>query len=267
MPETHHPAIRTDVPHSARVWNYWMGGKDNYEIDRMVGDASLAIDPDITTMAVESRRFLTRAVRLLAGELGITQFLDIGTGLPSMNNTHEVAQSLAPAARVLYVDNDPLVLAHVRAQTTGAQGVTACLEADFHSPDRILAEAHAVLDLTRPVAALFMGVLGHADSTAELLRIVRETMAALPSGSYLVYWDGTVDSDAYVKLCLEYAKSGGLPYRPRPKEELRAVFDGLELLEPGFVPLPRWRPVVSSTSETTAPVSDISAYGGVARKP
>ncbi|MDE1675582.1 SAM-dependent methyltransferase, partial [Nocardia gipuzkoensis] len=135
------------IPHSARIWNYWMGGKDYYEIDRIAGDAGIEVDPDITTMAVQSRQFLIRAVRYLAGEVGIRQFLDIGTGLPTMQNTHEVAQSVTPDARIVYVDNDPLVLTHARALLTSTtpEGVTTYVDADYHDPERIIADAKNVL--------------------------------------------------------------------------------------------------------------------------
>ncbi|WP_227982689.1 SAM-dependent methyltransferase [Nocardia spumae] len=257
--------IRTDIPHSARIWNFWMGGKDNYEVDRVVGEASLQIDPDISTMAVQSRQFLIRAVSYLAEEAGIRQFLDIGTGLPTMQNTHEVAQSIAPEAKVVYVDHDPLVLAHARAllTSTTAEGVTTYVNADFHEPEKIVAEARTILNLDEPVAVMFMGVLGHARSYEDLLRIVRTVLAAVPSGSYLVLWDGTDDSPAYVELCAEYAKSGGTPYYPRTRDEIAAAFDGLDLIDPGYTCITRWLPGSSEVGCTP----EIAAFGGVARKP
>ncbi|NKY89298.1 SAM-dependent methyltransferase [Nocardia veterana] len=257
--------IRTDIPHSARIWNFWMGGKDNYEVDRVVGEASLQIDPDISTMAVQSRQFLIRAVRHLAREAGIRQFLDIGTGLPTMQNTHEVAQEVAPDAKVVYVDHDPLVLAHARALLTSTtpEGVTTYINADFHEPEKIIEEARTILDFEQPVAVMFMGVLGHARSYEDMLRIVRTVLAAVPSGSYLVLWDGTDDSQAYVDLCAEYAKTGGTPYYPRTRDEIAAVFDGLELVEPGYTRITEWRP--GSTELGRA--AEIAAFGGVARKP
>ncbi len=257
--------IRTDIPHSARIWNFWMGGKDNYEVDRTVGKASLQIDPDIATMAVQSRQFLIRAVRHLTEEAGIRQFLDIGTGLPTMQNTHEVVQGIAPEAKIVYVDHDPLVLAHARAllTSTSAEGVTTFVNADFHEPEKIIAEAHAVLNLNLPVAVMFMGVLGHAHSYEDVLRIVRAVMAAVPAGSYLVMWDGTDDSPAYVDLCAEYEKSGGTPYSPRTRKQIADVFGGLELIDPGFTCITGWRPDSSEVGRSV----DIAAFGGVARKP
>ncbi|MFE3192607.1 SAM-dependent methyltransferase [Nocardia sp. NPDC059240] len=256
--------IRTDIPHSARIWNYWMGGKDNYQIDEAVGEASLKIDPDIATMAVQSREFLIRTVRYLAGEVGIRQFLDIGTGLPTMQNTHEVAQSVLPEARIVYVDNDPLVLTHARALLTNASedGVTTYLDCDLHHPEQIVAGARPILDFDRPIAVMFMGVLGHARSYDDMLRIVRTVMDAVPAGSYLVLWDGTVDSRPYVELCEEYAKSGGVPYVPRTRTEIRAAFDGLSFEEPGFVRITEWRPKPARVSTP----AQIAAFGGVARK-
>jgi hypothetical protein len=263
MSEEHRPAIRTDIPHSARIWNYWMGGTDYYEVDRIAGDAGIAVDPEITTMAVQSRQFLIRTVRFLAAEKGIRQFLDIGTGLPTMQNTHEVAQRVAPESKIVYVDNDPLVLAHARAllaDTTDA-GVTVYLDSDYHRPELIVSDARHVLDFTEPVAVMFMGVLGHAESSAEMRRIVHTVLEATPSGSYLVLWDGTDDSAAYVTLCRNYTDTGGVPYTPRPHSEIRAVFDGLTLVEPGVVPIDRWRPDTPGGESRPA----ISAYGGVGR--
>ncbi|ADD43033.1 SAM-dependent methyltransferase [Stackebrandtia nassauensis] len=259
------PNIRTDIPHSARIWNYWMGGKDNYKIDRTVGDMSLRIDPGIATMATESRRFLMRTVSYVTSTGRMRQFLDIGTGLPTMQNTHEVAQKRAPESKVVYVDNDPAVLAHARAllTSTSDEGVTDYIDRDFHDPDQIIAEARNILNFKKPIAVMFMGVLGHAESVKEQQRIVSTVMDAVPSGSYLIYWDGTTDSDAYVKLCEEYAKTGGAPYIPRSRDEIRAVFDGLEMVDPGFVSITEWH-----TNEADIEDSEpISAYGGVARKP
>jgi len=256
--------IRSDIPHSARIWNYWMGGKDNYEVDRTVGEACLEIDPDISTMAVQSRQFLIRAVRYLAHEAGSRQFLDIGTGLPTMQNTHEVAQGAAPDSKIVYVDNDPLVLAHARALlvNTTDEGVTSYINSDFHDPEQIIADARNVLNFTRPITVMFMGVLGHASTHDDMLRIVRTVMDAVPSGSHLVLWDGTTDSQEYVTLCEEYAKTGGAPYYPRPQDQVRAAFDGFELVDPGFVPIAEWRPQTSELGERPK----IAAYGGVARK-
>jgi hypothetical protein len=269
-------AVPAEVPHSARIWNYWMGGKDNFEIDRIVGDKSLDIDPDIATMAVESRRFLIRTVRYVASSCGVRQFLDVGTGLPTMQNTHEVAQTVAPNSKVVYVDNDPLVLAHARAllKNTTDEGVTGYIDSDFHKPEQIVADARYMLNFARPIAVMFMGVLGHAHSYDDMRRIVSVVMDAVPSDSYLIFWDGTTDSRAYVTLCQEYAKTGGAPYAPRPSEQLRSVFDDFELVDPpGFVPITDWRvnddevdfdTTVADNADESRP---ISAYGGVARKP
>lgn len=265
MPEEHSPLIRTDIPHSARIWNYWMGGKDYYEIDRIAGDAGVEVDPDITTMAVQSRQFLIRAVRYLGTQHGIRQFLDIGTGLPTMQNTHEVAQSVAPESKIVYVDNDPLVLTHARALLTSTtpEGVTTYIDADFQYPEQIIADAQNVLNFNEPVAVMFMGVLGHAKSYEDLIRIVHTVMGAVPSGSYLVLWDGTDDSQAYVTLCENYTGTGGAPYTPRPQAEIQSVFDGLEMVEPGFVSITQWQAGVTEVGATRP----ISAYGAVARKP
>jgi hypothetical protein len=176
--------INTAVPQSARIWNYWLGGKDNYPVDRAAGDQYREAFPEIVDVARASRQFLTRAVRYLAGEAGIRQFLDVGTGLPTADNTHEVAQRVAPQSRVVYVDNDPLVLAHARALLTSTpQGATSYIDADLHEPDKILQGAAETLDFTRPVALMLMGILGHVTDYDEARSIVRRLLDALPSGS------------------------------------------------------------------------------------
>src|SRR5882724_10813124 len=156
------PEIDTTVSHSARIWDYWLGGKDNYPIDREVGDRIADMLPDIVTHARADRMFLGRAVRYLAGEAGIRQFLDIGTGLPTVDNTHEVAQRVAPESRIVYVDNDPLVLSYARALLTSTpEGTTRYIDADLHDPDKILAGAAGTLDFSQPVAVIMLGILGH----------------------------------------------------------------------------------------------------------
>jgi len=257
--------INCNVPHSARIWNYWMGGKDNYPVDRDAGDAFIEVFPGIVTVATQSRQFLIRTVRFLAGAAGIRQFLDIGTGLPTMQNTHEVAQQIAPESRIVYVDNDPLVLAHARALlvNTTPEGVTTYVDADFHDPDPILADARNVLNFTQPVSVMFMGVLGHVAEFDEMRSIVARVMAAVPSGSYLTLWDSTDTSAATREAHEKYAETGAVPYLLRSPEQIGQCFDGLEMVEPGLVPITRWRP---DTTEVGT-VEPIDAYGAVARKP
>ncbi|MGH3585523.1 MAG: SAM-dependent methyltransferase [Pseudonocardia sp.] len=255
--------FETDTPHAARIWNYWMGGKDNYAADRAAGDAVATVYPQIATMAVESRRFLIRVVRHLAGAAGIRQFLDIGTGLPIMQNTHEVAQRVAPDARIVYVDNDPMVLAHARAllvNTTPA-GVTTYVPADYHEPQRIVAEAATVLDLNAPVAVLFMGVLGYEPDLAVVRSIISTIMDAVPSGSHLALWDGTATGSAVVEGGQKLIESGGEPYVLRSPEQLAECFTGLRMVEPGLCPVTSWRPEPGSAAVS------VDAYGGVALKP
>ena len=254
------------VPHSARIWNYWMGGKDNYEVDRAAGDAGVKVYSDIVTMAVQSRQFLIRAVRYLASEAGIRQFLDIGTGLPTMQNTHEVAQQVAPESKIVYVDNDPLVLVHARAllRNTTPEGVTAYLDANFNDPDMILADARNVLNFNQPIGVMFMGVLGHVAKHDHARSIVGRVMGAVPSGSYLVLWDGNDTNQAYVDLCEAYTKTGGVPYIPRSNEQIGQCFEGLEMVDPGLVSISQWR---APTTEIGTDEPLDSAYGAVARKP
>ena len=172
--------LQPDIPHAARIWNYWMGGTDNFPADRAAGDAVAEVYPEIVLMARQSRRFLVRVVRFLAAEAGLRQFLDIGTGLPTMQNTHEVAQAVAPGSRVVYVDNDPLVLAHARALMAEGPGLAVHVDADYHDPELILAEAARTLDLTEPVGVMFMGVLGYEPDLGVVASIVDRVMAAVP---------------------------------------------------------------------------------------
>jgi SAM-dependent methyltransferase len=262
--------IDTSVPHSARIWNYWLGGKDNYAVDRAAGDAWMELHPQITVIAREARAFLQRVVRFLAGDVGIRQFLDIGTGLPTADNTHEVAQRIAPDARVVYVDNDPLVLAHARALLVGTpEGLTRYLHADVHDAAGLIQGAAEILDFTEPVAVFFMGVLGHIPDLDEARTIVQEVVARVPSGSYLAIYDGT-PSEGSGKAQEEYAKSGAVPYQNREPEDIASFFDGLEWVEPGLVSVPLWRPDQPTDGVTlinsTRPMP-IDEYGGVARKP
>ncbi|MER5901844.1 SAM-dependent methyltransferase [Streptomyces mirabilis] len=254
--------IDTTVPHSARIWNYWMGGKDNYEVDRIAGDAYREVAPNIETMARASREYLIRTVTFVAGELGIRQFLDIGTGLPSYDNTHQVAQRVAPESRIVYVDNDPLVLRHAQALLTSTpEGVTNYIDADLHEPEKIVEAASRILDFDRPVALMLMGILGHIQDYEEARSIVRTLQAALPSGSYFVHYDST-DTDAALKQAQQgYDDTGAVPYVLRSPDQITAYYEGLELIEPGIVSCPLWRPEPGTAPEPT------DVHGGVARKP
>jgi hypothetical protein len=258
------PSLDTSVPHSARVWNYWLGGKDNYQVDRDAGDDFAAKCPEIFSLAKLSRQFLVRAVRHLVTEAGIRQFLDIGTGLPTMDNTHQVAQRAAPDCRIVYVDNDPLVLAHARALlvNTTPEGVTAYVAADLHEPEQIVADAKNILNFNEPIGVLFMGVLGHVADYDESRSIVDRVMAAAPSGSHLTLWDGTDTSEALVTANADYAKTGGVPYIPRGPEQIAGYFDGMEIVDPGVVQVSQWR----RDADVDVP-EPVAGYGAVARKP
>jgi len=259
--------IDTSVPHSARIWNYWLGGKDNYAVDREAGERYREQAPGVVDMARASRVFLTRAVRYLAAEEGIRQFLDVGTGLPTMDNTHQVAQRVAPESKVVYIDNDPLVLVHARALLTSGNdhGATTYIDADLHDPDTILAEAGTMLDFGRPVALMLMGILGHLPDWDEAKRIVRRLLDALPSGSFLVHYDGTyeVQGEALQQAQEEYDDTGADSYTLREPARLAELYEGLELVEPGQVSCLKWRP--EPTDLGTPP--DVDVYGAVARKP
>ncbi len=254
----------TTVPQSARIWNYWLGGKDNFAVDREAGDQYCQVFPGIIDIARESRAFLVRAVTYLAGEAGIRQFLDVGTGLPTSDNTHEVAQRVAPESHIVYVDNDPLVLAHARALlTTTPEGVTHYIDADLRDPEKILEGASQVLDFNKPVALMLMGILGHVGDDEEARSIIRRLLAGLPSGSYLALNDGTnVISKDFAEAQEGYNSSGAVPYHLRSPDQIASFFDGLELVEPGVVSCPRWRP----DPDKPVPV-DVDEFCAVGRKP
>jgi hypothetical protein len=257
-------AIDTTVPHSARIWNYWLGGKDNYAVDRAAGDEYTKVFPGIVDVARASRSFLTRTIRYLAGEAGIRQFLDVGTGLPTVDNTHQVAQQVAPESRIVYVDNDPLVLAHARALLTSTpEGATAYIDADLRDAGKIVEQAGKTLDFTKPIALILSGIMGHVSDTDEARSIVRHLMDGLPSGSYLSLNDGTsVIAQEMAEAQQGYNETGAIPYTLRTPDEIASFFDGLELVEPGVVSCPRWRPDPSSGE-----AADVDAFGGVGRKP
>jgi hypothetical protein len=256
--------IDTSVPHSARIWNYWLGGKDNFPIDQEAGDHYLQTFPGIVDIARLSRLFLSRAVHFLAGEEGIRQFLDIGTGLPTVDNTHEVAQRIAPEARIVYVDNDPLVLAHAHGLLTSTpEGATAYLDADLHDPKTILEQAAQTLDFTQPVALMLMEILGHITDDDQVRDIVSRLVAGLPPGSHLVIADGTnAIPEELDEAQNDYDEGGSVPYRLRGPDQIVRFFDGLELLDPGLVLCSQWRPEV--TPITAGP--DVQPLGGIGRK-
>ncbi|GGW54308.1 SAM-dependent methyltransferase [Streptomyces xantholiticus] len=257
--------IDTTRPHTARIWNYWTGGKDNYPVDQEAGDQIRELHPGIGDYALADRRFLGRAVRHLATEAGIRQFLDIGTGLPSADNTHEVAQRIRPDARIVYVDNDPLVLVHARALLTGTtEGRTDYLDADLRDTDGILAQAAKTLDFAEPVALMLLGVVIFIEDDEESYAVVRRLMDALPSGSHLAL-SHTITSPSMpdVDEAVAFWNEHGTPrLTQRTPEQVARYFDGLELLEPGVVSCNRWRP---DEQDLTAP-ADVAMYGGVARK-
>jgi hypothetical protein len=256
--------IRTDVPGAARIWNYWLGGKDNYEVDRKVGDDFVAIFPPIVDIARSSRAFLRRAVSHLAGEAGVRQFLDIGTGLPTVDNTHEVAQRVAPESRVVYVDNDPVVLAHARVLLQGTpEGRTTYIDADLYDTDKILDLAAQSLDLGQPVGLMLMNILGHVPDHDRARAVVSSLTGALAPGSYLVVADGITDGGPFDAAIDMWNQAGSLPYTLRTPEQVAAYFDGLELIEPGVVSCPLWRP---DDAEIGA-IEPVAEYGAVGRKP
>ncbi len=254
--------IDTTVPHSARIWNYWLGGKDNYAVDRTAGRAYVKTFPGITDIARAQRAFLARSITFLAREAGIRQFLDIGTGLPTADNTHQIAQRAVPEARIVYVDNDPLVLAHARALLTSTEeGATDYIHADLRERDKILAAAARTLDLTKPIALILHGIMAHVPDLGEARAIVRGLMDALPSGSYLDLADGASHAAAAFNRAQDkYNQSGAVPYVLRTPEEIASFFEDLELIEPGVVSCPLWRP------DPGAEPAELDVFGGVGRK-
>jgi hypothetical protein len=257
-------SLDTSVPHIARVYDYWLGGKDNFAADRVVAEQVIATLPDIRLSVRAQRAFLGRAVHYLAAEAGIRQFLDIGTGLPSASNTHEVAQRAAPESRVVYVDNDPIVLLHARSLLTSlSAGATAYVDADLRDTGTILARAQAVLDFGRPVAVMLLGVLhciADADAPAALVARLMEAMAP---GSYLVMSHPASDvATAQMATSMRaYNNQAAVPLTARSHAEVTAFFAGLDLIEPGVVQVHRWR------AGTGGPGRDLPNYGAVARKP
>jgi SAM-dependent methyltransferase len=251
------------VAHPARVYDYWLGGKDNFAADRAAAEEVLKAKPEIRDNVRANRGFLARAVRFLAGEAGIGQFLDIGTGIPAASNTHEVAQAVRPGARVLYVDNDPIVLAHARALLTSASGPTAFIDTDLRDTGAIIAAAAATLDFRQPVAVMLIAVLHLIPDEDDPWGIVAAFVDAVPSGSYLVLSHPARDvaSEKSAQAAQRYNEHVTAPMRRRTRDEVARFFGGLDLLEPGIVQMHQWRPTGQE------PAAPSSGYAAVARKP
>jgi hypothetical protein len=254
-------AIDKSVPHNARVWDYWLGGKDNFEVDRRMGDSIREMFPVISEVAGHSRRFLRRAVRYLAEDAGVRQFLDVGTGLPTANNTHEVAQSIAPESRIVYVDNDPLVLVHARALLTSSpQGATDYVDADLRDVEAVLAGARRTLDFGQPVAVMLLGILNFVLDDEEAGRIVATLVEAAPAGSYFAITHPTVELGGEMNVpAMEFYNKRARPrIRARDRAQIATFVDGLDLVEPGLVSAPLWHP--------DGPAAEVPLWAVVARK-
>jgi SAM-dependent methyltransferase len=253
------------VAHPARVYDYWLGGKDHFEPDRIAAEEVIAVRPTIIRDIRANREFLGRAVRFLAGEAGVRQFLDIGTGIPSANNTHEVAQSVAPDSRIVYVDNDPIVLAHARALLTSTpQGACAYLDADLKDTGKILEAAAQTLDFSQPVAVLFIGVLHLVSEADDPHRILGEMLDATVPGSFLALTQPAKDinADQVAEGARRLNERVKVPQTRRTYAETLSFFDGMEVIPPGLVQCHRWHPVPGAVGLD----ENVSAYGGMARK-
>jgi S-adenosyl methyltransferase len=264
-PEQGLPRIDTSVAHPARVYDYWLGGTTNFPADREAGERVLAATPGLRERVRANRAFLARAVRYLAAEAGIRQFLDIGTGIPAADNTHEVAQAVAPDARVVYADNDPIVLAHAAALLTGSeQGATQYIDGDLRQPGTILEAAAATLDFSRPVALLLVGMLHLIQDDEDPYGLVAGLTEALPPGSYLVISHPALDiHPGQAEAQRRYNERVATPQTLRTRDEVSRFFAGLELVPPGLSYVHEWRP----DPDAAAPAGGVSAYGGVARRP
>jgi S-adenosyl methyltransferase len=261
------PEINTGVAHPARVYDYMLGGKDNFAADRALADAVTAAMPSAPAMARANRAFLGRAVRYLATEAGVRQFLDIGTGIPAAGNTHEVAQAAAPDSRILYVDNDPIVLAHARAlMTSDPAGATAFIQADLREPDKILADPalRRTLDLNEPVALMLIAILMYIKDEEDPRGIVSKLLDVLPSGSYLTLTHPSSDFNPEEGAsAVAASQRAGISFTPRGQAEVAAFFAGLDLVDPRVVPVLAWRP------DDGAPADPRAAYyyAAMGRKP
>ncbi len=259
------PRLDTSVASIARIYDYWLGGKDNFTVDREAAEAMIRQYPDIVTGVRKNRAFLGRAVHYLAAEAGIRQFLDIGTGLPSSNNTHEVAQRAAPESRIVYVDNDPIVLNHAQALLTSTpEGACAYIDADLRDAGKIVQDAAATLDFTQPVAVCLIMILQFVPDQDDPGQIVRALMDAVPPGSYLTIAHPASDVDMGLGPAFRQlnTRMGPTQVVARSHEQISRFFDGLDLVDPGLVQLHRWRP--GPGADTARP---LAAYGAVARKP
>jgi SAM-dependent methyltransferase len=259
------PGFDISVAHPARVYDYWLGGKDHFEPDRIAAEEVIAVRPSIVRDIRANRAFLSRAVRFLSGEAGIRQFLDVGTGLPTSPNVHEVAQSVAPESRIVYVDNDPIVLAHARALLTSTpEGACAYLDADLKDTGKILQEAARTLDFAKPVAVLFIGVLHLISDEQDPQRIMTEMLDATVPGSYLALTQPArdVNADQVAEGARRYNERVKVPQTRRTYAETLRFFDGMEVVPPGLVQCHRWRPEPGAVGLD----ENVSAYGGVAHK-
>jgi hypothetical protein len=257
--------IDISVAHPARVYDYWLDGKTNFAADRKAAEEVMAVQPGIRAGVRANRAFLGRSVRFLAADAGIRQFLDIGTGIPTDSNTHEVAQAVAPECRVVYADNDPIVLAHARALLTSTSGPTAYIDADLRDTDTILETAKNTLGFGQPVAVILLLIMQFIPDSDDPYALVSRLLSAAAPGSYLVLSQPASDMDASAgaKAVRRYNETVATPQTHRSRAEILRFFDGLDLLEPGLVPLNRWRP----EGGTPDAGPDIPAYCGIGRKP
>ena len=259
------PDFDTSVPHIARVYDYWLGGTDNFAADRLMGERTLQAYPNLVYSVRANRAFLARAVRFLAGEAGIRQFLDIGTGIPTANNTHEAAQRVAPSSRIVYVDHDPVVLSHAQALLASTpEGACTYIDADLRDPETILAAAADTLDFSQPVAVMLIAVMHFIGDDAEASAIMRRLMAACVPGSYVALSHAASDIDAaqMAEMVRRLNESTAEKTTLRDRAGVTRLFDGLELVEPGVIRAAEWRP--DTDLEAASPAA---LWGGVARKP
>jgi S-adenosyl methyltransferase len=267
------PGLDVSAAHPARVWNYWLGGRDYFAADRTSGEQLNREFPHLAQTARAERAFLVRAVRFLAGPARIRQFLDIGAGLPAGGNTHEIAQRIAPEAGIVYADNDPAVLVHARALlqnpmlASTPEGIVSYVDADLRDVTAVLAGSARTLDLGQPVALIMLGVLGHVDDYGAARSITSQLMDALPAGSYLAIADGVAGGGPADDAQQRYNGAAAVPYYLRRPDQLASFFDGLDLIEPGVVPCPQWKPDASGAAGVGGPRDEAAVYCGVARKP